>query len=250
MMKQSRHIIHLESVDSTNTYIRNHSELWDTQLCAVLAREQTGGRGRFSRTWHSGPGLDLTFSAVFIPSGGIPDLACVTLLTGLAVYRALRPLLDDDLHLKWPNDIRYADRKLGGILCEAVFRNDAPIVIIGIGINVNSVSFPSPIDRTATSLKAATGIEHNVTGLCEEILDRMEALLPYFRVPIEQAIIREWAGASRSIGRTVRFVHKGTERHGTIEGINPDGSLRIGIPDAGPIAGYRGEVLFPEDDQV
>ena len=142
------------------------------------------------------------------------------------------------------------DRKLGGILCEAVFRNDAPIVIIGIGINVNSVSFPSPIDRTATSLKAATGIEHNVTGLCEEILDRMEALLPYFRVPIEQAIIREWAGASRSIGRTVRFVHKGTERHGTIEGINPDGSLRTGIPDASPIAGYRGEVLFPEDDQV
>ena len=78
----------------------------------------------------------------------------------------------------------------------------------------------------------------------------MDALLPYFRVPIEQAIIREWTGASRSIGRIVRFVHEGTERQGTIEGINPDGSLRIGIPGAGPIAGYRGEVLFPEDDQV
>jgi BirA family transcriptional regulator, biotin operon repressor / biotin---[acetyl-CoA-carboxylase] ligase len=242
-------IIQLESVDSTNTYLLSHPELWDTQLCAVMTREQTGGRGRHGRTWHAGPGRDLTFSAVFLPPRDGVELACITLLAGLAVHRALRRILDRDLHLKWPNDIRYGDRKLGGILCEAVFRNDAPIVIIGIGINVNSVDFPFPLDRTATSLKGITGNDHNVLALCEEILDRMEALLPYFRVPLEDTVICEWTEASRSIGRSVRFVHDGAERKGTIEGINPDGSLRIGRPGSGTVAGYRGEVLFPEDDR-
>lgn len=243
----AHHIIQLESVDSTNTYVRNHPELWGTQLCAVLAREQTGGRGRYGRTWHSGPGLDLTFSAVFIPHDKEPGISCVTLLAGLAVYRALRPCLDENLHLKWPNDIRYGEKKLGGILCDAVFGDTGPIVIIGIGINVNSVDFLPPIDGTAASLKTLSGRDHDVLGLCKEILDRIEALLPYFRVPLDDAIIREWTAASRSIGRTVQCVHDGAERRGTIEGINRDGSLRIKIPGYNTIAGYRGEVLYTED---
>ncbi|HOD13081.1 MAG TPA: biotin--[acetyl-CoA-carboxylase] ligase [Spirochaetota bacterium] len=249
LVKMTHTIIKLESVDSTNTYIRNHPELWDMQLCAVIAREQTGGRGRHGRTWHSGPGQDLTFSAVLIPHGTASGIACVTLLAGLAVYRAIRPLLGENLHLKWPNDIRYGDRKLGGILCEAVPRNEGPIVIIGIGINVNSVDFPSPIGGTATSLKAITGKDYDVPGLCEEILDCLADLFPHFRVPLEEAIIREWTGASRSTGKAVRFAHAGIERQGIIEGINRDGSLRISIPGAEPVAQYRGEVLFPEDDR-
>jgi BirA family transcriptional regulator, biotin operon repressor / biotin---[acetyl-CoA-carboxylase] ligase len=247
-MKYDHHIVQLERVDSTNTYLREHPGLWDRQLCAVMAREQTGGRGRYNRNWHSGPGLDLTFSAVFLPPRDAADLACVTLLAGLAVYRALRQRLGEDLHLKWPNDIRLGDRKLGGILCEAVFNPEKPVVIIGIGINVNSVNFPSPLDTTATSLKAVTGADHDITALCEEILDRMSEFLSHFRVPLEEGVIREWTGASRSIGKVVRFVHKGHERQGVIGGINPDGSLHVVMQDGSRIAGYRGEVLFPEDD--
>jgi BirA family transcriptional regulator, biotin operon repressor / biotin---[acetyl-CoA-carboxylase] ligase len=247
-MKHTHHIIPLERVDSTNTYLKVHPELWDRQLCAVMAREQTGGRGRYSRTWHSGPGLDLTFSAVFLPPRDAADLACVTLLAGLAAYRALRLRLGGNLHLKWPNDIRLGDRKLGGILCEAVLNPEKPVVIIGIGINVNSVNFPPPLDTTATSMKSATGTDHDVTTLCEEILDRMIDLLSHFRVPLEEGTVREWSDASRSIGRAVRFDHEGRDRQGVIEGINPDGSLRISLPAGNRIEGYRGEVLFPEDD--
>jgi BirA family transcriptional regulator, biotin operon repressor / biotin---[acetyl-CoA-carboxylase] ligase len=247
-MKHNHHIIRLERIDSTNTYLREHPELWDRQLCAVMAREQTGGRGRYNRNWHSGPGLDLTFSAVFIPPRDAADLACVTLLAGLAVYRALRQRMGEDLHLKWPNDIRLGDRKLAGILCEAVLTPDKTVVIMGIGINVNSVNFPSPLDVTATSMKAATGTDHDITALCEEILDRMSELLSHFRVPLEEGVIREWTGASRSIGKAVRFVHEGHERQGVIEGINPDGSLHVVMQGGGRISGYRGEVLFPEDD--
>jgi BirA family transcriptional regulator, biotin operon repressor / biotin---[acetyl-CoA-carboxylase] ligase len=247
-MKQGRHIVRLERVDSTNTYLRSHPELWDRQLCAVLAREQTGGRGRFSRSWHSEPGLDLTFSAVFLPPRDAADLACVTLLAGLAVHRALRPRLGGSLHLKWPNDIRFSDRKLGGILCEAVLGADRPVVIIGIGINVNSVNFPPSLDKTATSIREITGTGHDVEALCEEILDRMSELLSHFRVPLEEGVIREWTDASRSIGKAVRFVHGKLDGEGVIEGINPDGSLRIDLPGGTRIEGYRGEVLFAEDD--
>ena len=123
MMKMTHHIIQLESVDSTNTYIRNTSRAVGHASSAPSWRGSRPAAGAASAgPGIPDPGLDLTFSAVFIPAGtrsrpGLRYPAC-----GLAVYRALRPLLDDDLHLKWPNDIRYGDRKLGGILCEAVFQ--------------------------------------------------------------------------------------------------------------------------------
>jgi BirA family transcriptional regulator, biotin operon repressor / biotin---[acetyl-CoA-carboxylase] ligase len=241
-------IVRLDTVDSTNTYIRNHQELWDRQYCTVVAREQTGGKGRFERTWLSEPGLDLACSMVFIPPGSASDFSCVTLLAGLAVHRALSPRCGKDLNLKWPNDIRWKTKKLGGILCEAVPAARPPVVIIGIGINVNRDRFPGEIASTAVSLKIATGTDHSVDEVFHEIMRHCVKILTGFRTPIDESLIREWEKVSQSIGSPVRFVLHDRVEDGVLSAINPDGSIRITTLSGNTIDGYRGEVLFADDE--
>lgn len=221
--------------------------MWDRQFCSVVASEQTAGRGRFDRKWLSEPGLDLTFSMVFIPPAGTSDCSCVTLLAGLAVRRALAPYCGSNLNLKWPNDIRLGEKKIGGVLCELVSGSGQSILIIGIGINVNRAHFPEKIRATAASLKTATGTNHSVEELFRAILRRCMELLSDFRVPLDESLIYEWVTSSHSVGVPVRFVINNRIVHGIVSGINRDCSLRI-IGDRGEsIDGYRGEVLFPDD---
>ncbi|OHD66569.1 MAG: biotin--[acetyl-CoA-carboxylase] ligase [Spirochaetes bacterium RBG_13_51_14] len=236
-------IIRLNSVDSTNNYLKKHPELWDRQFCAVMAYEQTGGRGRYARTWHSEPGLDITFSVVFLPAMPPEDLSCVTLYAGLAVHRALRHL-DSSLSLKWPNDICHINKKIGGILCEMILSGEKPVVIIGIGINVNSTRFPDDLSGTASSLKMITGFDHDPDLIAEEILDQIALLMPDFRVPMDESVLSEWISVSTSIGSVVTFSGRGGEELGVIKGINPDGSLRITDSRDGEVNFYRGEIIF------
>ncbi len=246
-VKNLPHIIRLETVDSTSTYIRDHPELWEHQYCAVVAREQTGGRGRFDRTWLSESGLDLTFSMVFIPPENASVLSCITLIAGLAVHRALAGY-SDGLTLKWPNDIRFSDKKIGGILCEMVQDRGRTAIIIGIGINVNRTRFPEEIAASSTSLKIITGTDHSLEALFNEIHRHCIQLFTGFRVPLGESIIREWNAVSQSIGSRVSFVLHDRAEDGVLSGINTDGSLRISRTSGETIGNYRGEVLFPDDE--
>lgn len=247
-MKPAPHIIRLDTVDSTSTYIRSHPELWDRQFCVVTAREQTAGRGRFDRKWLSEPGLDLTFSMVYRPPRNVSDISCVTLLAGLAAYRALLPFCGVGLNLKWPNDIRWTDKKIGGILCELVPGPVGTIIIIGIGINVNRTRFPEEISATAASLKTAAGADHPVEALFTGVLGCLIELLSDLRIPLDVSLVSEWSAASQSIGSSVRFVHHDREEEGVFSAINPDGSLRLITGRGTVVDGYRGEVLFPDDE--
>lgn len=239
-------VIELESVDSTNGYIRTHPELWTRPFCAVVAREQTAGRGRHGRRWHSAPGLDLTFSLLFMPPSPPTELAGVTLLAGLAVYRALLPRLDDGLRLKWPNDLQYKGKKISGILCELFDAGKRPGVIIGIGVNVNSTHFPEELEDAA-SLRIITGRSHDTGELLTAILGTLAALLKGFNPPIEKALLREWEAASSSIGARVHYRRPDGMASGVIGGIDSRGFLLIRNDCDAKIVPYAGEVLFDED---
>ncbi|TFH39260.1 MAG: biotin--[acetyl-CoA-carboxylase] ligase [Chrysiogenales bacterium] len=246
-MEAKRLVIELESVDSTNSYIRDHPGLWERQFCAVIAREQRAGRGRHGRRWHSAPGRDLTFSLLFIPPAPFPELSCVTVIAGLAAYRTLLPRLGEGLRLKWPNDIIHGGKKIGGILCEMFETGERPAVIIGIGINVNSVGFPDGLDA-ATSLKIATGEKQDIRALFNEILASLTGLLSEFSGPLDGRIRGEWEAASLSIGARVRYAGPKGMRGGVAIGINHDGSLLIRDDEEGVVAACGGEALFEDDE--
>ena len=120
----------------------------------LVAEEQTAGRGRLDRSWHSQPGAALTFSVLFRPAGVPPaSRGWLPLLTGVAVAAALRTQAGVDVTLKWPNDVLAgtggAGRagKLAGILAEQA--GDA--IVVGIGLNVSATQDELPSSQ-ATSL--------------------------------------------------------------------------------------------------
>ncbi len=239
-------VIELDTVDSTNSYIRAHPELWTRPFCVVVAREQTAGRGRHGRRWHSEPGLDLTFSLLFVPPSPPSELNGVTLLAGLAAYRALLPRLDDGLRLKWPNDLLHNGKKIGGILCELFDAGKRPGVIIGIGINVNSTCFPGDLEGAA-SLRLITGRSHDTGELLGDILGTLAALLKGFNPPLDKDLLREWEEASSSIGARVHYRRPGGMGSGVISGVDSRGFLLIRNDDDAKIVPHAGEVLFEDD---
>src|SRR3954471_20248616 len=95
----------------------------------LVAREQTGGRGRRGRRWYSPAGAGPTFS----PSARLERLAGLPLAAGIATARALRRLGADAVELKWPNDLVVRGAKLGGILVQT----RRGFAVIGVGINVH-----------------------------------------------------------------------------------------------------------------
>ena len=128
-------IIELDSVDSTNRYAL------DAGRAGLLVRSlsQTSGRGRRGRAWSSPEGENLYMSITLAP----PEER-YPIIAGIAVREALASLLNVvEVAIKWPNDVIITGKKVSGILCET--RGD--ITVVGIGVNVNRISWPEDLER-------------------------------------------------------------------------------------------------------
>ena len=150
----------------------------------VLADEQSAGRGRRGRTWHSPPGANIYLSMVVRPALAPASAAVLTLAAGLAIVDAVvaSGVEDSRVTIKWPNDVRIEGRKLGGVLVEGSLRGGTlSHAVIGIGINVCSDALPDEIAMTATSLRLATGKslprDEVVCALLLALEYRLDALL-------------------------------------------------------------------------
>jgi len=146
-----------KQLDSTMNFCARLAELGFPEGVAVLAEEQTAGRGTKGRSWHSPAGQGLYVSFLLRPA---PEkLNFISLVAGLAAREAVKSLTNVDLRLKWPNDLVFKGKKLGGILCEGVSSGEKAAVVVGIGINVNHQpeDFPPEIADLATSLAIITG---------------------------------------------------------------------------------------------
>ncbi len=124
----------------------------------VVADEQTGGRGTKGRGWHSAPGLGLYASVILRP--GRSDIALIPAMAGVAVAEAVRAAAGIEARLKWPNDIVWRGKKLGGILSESAFRGDeVGYVVVGIGLNLRHRRADFPADIRLTGDIAPAGLE-------------------------------------------------------------------------------------------
>jgi BirA family biotin operon repressor/biotin-[acetyl-CoA-carboxylase] ligase len=144
---------------STNDDAKAAARLGIASGAAFVADSQTAGRGRLGRAWHSPAGENLHVSFVLrlgIPAGSVPD---VTIAAGLAVADTVAPLVAMPVRLKWPNDVLVSDRKIAGVLCEAGGAQDLAFVVVGIGLNVRTASFPPDLAETSTSLALARARE-------------------------------------------------------------------------------------------
>lgn len=133
--------VFLDSVDSTNTYLTQSYVVGQRQgLVAVLAHEQTQGRGRAGRVWVAEPEASLCLSiGLPIASSEMPFLP---LCVGVGIALSLQSL-GISVSLKWPNDVLIQGRKLAGVLCEGGQGPHGGFTVVGIGLNIQPVHLPA-----------------------------------------------------------------------------------------------------------
>jgi BirA family biotin operon repressor/biotin-[acetyl-CoA-carboxylase] ligase len=223
-------------VTSTQDLVHALGESGAPSGAAVVAGEQTGGRGRRGRSWASPPG-GLWLSTLCRPADETAA-AVLSLRVGLAVAEVLERLVPGlALRLKWPNDLMLGDRKVGGILCEARWQGAALAwVAVGLGINVTN-PLPADVDQRATRLaEHAPGVspEPLAEPLRAAIARAGAAAGPLTPAELGRYVARDWLR-----GRTLR-----APAAGVATGVDADGALLVTSP-AGPVIPVRaGTVLL------
>jgi BirA family biotin operon repressor/biotin-[acetyl-CoA-carboxylase] ligase len=231
----------VQSTASTNDDAKLAAREGAPSGAAFVADTQTSGRGRLGRTWHSPAGENLYVSFVLRPSLSPASMPLVTLAAGLAVADAVAPLVPHcGVSLKWPNDVLIDDKKVAGILAEAQLGQSAPFIVLGIGVNVRTTSFPEEIASRATSLAlaGATSLDRGtlLVDLAVALVARLEAL----KSGGAQAIVSELARRDALRGRAVTI--DGVPA--TALGIADDGALRVRRADGSEETIVAGEVRF------
>jgi len=226
-------ILRFESIDSTNLEAMRQARSGAPEGLCIIAREQTAGRGRLDRSWHSPKDAGLYFSILLRPTLEMNLWPLLTLMAALAVSDALMKSSGLSTDIKWPNDILADDRKLCGILAEAVETAQGPAAIIGIGINLTSENVPENLHSVATSIEEIANRrpdgEGVVTELLQAIAERYEVLQSAGGC---EHTLREWcANSSFAFDRQVR-VSLGVESFvGATRGLESDGALRVETAD-------------------
>jgi len=213
----------------------------------VLAEEQTAGRGRAGRSWHSERGAGLYVTLLLRPKLSPAQAPLLTMMAGLSAHTAVLAQTGLAAELKWPNDLLLNGKKIGGILTEMYAEpNAVRFVIVGIGINVNQEKFPEGLAGTATSLRKETGRLYSRLEFLVKLLSQFE--IDYHRFLREGAayVVQRFELVSNfASGRRVR-VDTGMETYlGTTDGLSPEGLLIVkkdGGASATVIAGDVSEV--------
>jgi len=167
-------IKHLHEIDSTNRYLHDLQDSLPDGITAVRADFQTAGRGCGSNTWESEAGQNLLFSILLKPVEVAPAKQfLLSMVEALAVKKALDSLVDG-ICLKWPNDIYWHDKKLGGTLIETTLgQKEIKTCIFGTGLNVNQIAFQSDAPNPV-SLRQILGHAVDVESLFLRVLQCFE----------------------------------------------------------------------------
>lgn len=228
-------------LDSTNRYLLAGAHAGWPGGAVCLAEQQTAGRGRQGRRWLTPFGASLALSLLWRFDRPPEALSGLSLVTGIAVARALQKQRISDVGLKWPNDLWWRERKLGGILLESGGGGERFHVVAGIGVNV---ALPpqegQQIDQPWVDLREITG---------QAVLDRSrwaaglvdEVIRAFIRFQAEgfSGFIGEWNRFDRVRGRRVRLLLPNGAVSGLARGVDETGALLLEGAD-GKLAPYLG----------
>ena len=235
---------HFETLDSTNDLAKALAAQGAPEGTVVVAEAQTGGRGRLGREWNSPPGVGLYVSLVLRPMLPPMELPQITLTTAVAVVRAVRRVAGVAPGIKWPNDLLFNGKKLGGILTEMETESDRiRHVVVGLGLNVNNPEFPPELAATATSLTLAAGGVFSRVNLLQAWLEEFEELYGRFLNQGFPEILEEWKDSTVTLGRAVTVRQGPREISGHALDVAPDGALILRIANGETVRVTSGEII-------
>lgn len=236
-------LVVLDSIGSTNDYLKTLGNNGCKSGAVAAAREQVSGKGRLGRAWQSKKDENIMFSFLLRPKIAPSEVAVITPLAGLAVCKALREFTGLDCKIKWPNDIICGNKKLTGILTEMSAEFDAvEYIVTGIGINVDQKSFPEEIAHKATSLLLETGKRFDKNKLFACILNQLEHEFLHSNLELSKTALEEYSELCATIGRSVTFIRSGQQISGMAVGVAENGELKVKISDGTICLVNAGEV--------
>jgi BirA family biotin operon repressor/biotin-[acetyl-CoA-carboxylase] ligase len=236
-------IHHFASLGSTNDRLKEMVAA--PEFTCVVADEQTAGRGRRARTWYSSPGDGLYLSILLLPrSDSSSKLPLTGLLAAVAVAETLIERGVAGVDIKWPNDVLVNERKISGVLAEAVSAgSESPRLILGVGVNLNHRSFPPELSETATSLAIETGERVVVEEFRDRLLEKIAQWYELWRRNESASIIDRWSRLS-TYARDQRIVVTIEDEKlvGVTNGLTETGALRLVVDGGGVRTILAGEV--------
>lgn len=241
---------HYHSVSSTNDAARQLAREGAPEGTVVVAEEQTGGRGRLGRGWHS-PRGGLWVSVILRPAAPPARAPEVTFVAAVACVEALRRYPGLEIAVKWPNDLLWKGRKLGGILTEMSGEFDRiNHIALGIGLNVNleAADFPAGLGAV-TSLSAITGFSLSRAGLLQELLAVLEHWYNVWLTDGFAPVLAAWKRVHHGPGRPVRVVGIDGVCTGAAVGVDDDGALLVRTASGRTERILAGDVLFEDGER-
>ncbi len=220
------------SIDSTNTYAARLAREGAAEGCAVIADEQTGGKGRLGRSWVSPPGVNLYMSLILRPAVSTATVPQVGLLAAVAVADAIEDVCPLIPAIKWPNDILIDGKKVCGILAEMQTEaGSLKAVVLGIGVNVNASlsAFPEELRDKASSLFLLGGRAIDRSAFTAAVLTHLEKLYILWLEEGFPALRPLWERrATGLLGKVITVAAAEGTITGTVQGLDSDGALLLG----------------------
>jgi BirA family biotin operon repressor/biotin-[acetyl-CoA-carboxylase] ligase len=224
----------LPEVDSSNTWLLAAPPPPGGTATVCIAEHQSAGRGRLGRRWIAPPGAAITLSVGWSFRKAARDLPALSLATGVAVARALARCGARGVQLKWPNDVWFEDRKLGGILLELRPEPDGQaFVVIGVGVNVTlDAAARAALDAQgvrAADLVEACALAPSRNRVAGALLDELLGMLMQFEHEGFTPFRAPWAALDALRGRPSRVLYGNTWVSGLPDGVDGDGALVFDI---------------------
>lgn len=233
-----------ETIDSTNTRAKEMAKNGAPHGTVLIARHQTGGRGRMGRSFHSPAGTGIYLSMILRPQCSPDQLMHLTCAAAVAMCDAIEAACDFRPGIKWTNDLVWGKRKLGGILTELGFDGSAlSYAVVGIGINCTQQEsdFPPELRHMAASLSMTAGKEISTQCLEAEILRTLQAMADGL-LTHKEAIMAQYRADCVTIGKEISVVRGDSVRHGTALSVDADGGLTVRFADGTTETVASGEV--------
>lgn len=237
---------YFDEIDSTNDELKRKYTADTSIINGTLAvtDNQTVGKGRRGRQWETPVGVNIAMSFLLRPVFSPDKASMLTLLAALAVAEGTEKVTGINCKIKWPNDVIIGDKKYCGILTEMSVEPDyIHYVIVGIGINVNTESFPEDIADKATSIFIEKGNVTNRTDIVAAVLESFEKYYEMFEKDESLAgFMNIYNERLVSLDKEVRVLDPKGEYNGISRGINEKGELLVELNSGEIKEVYAGEV--------
>ncbi len=236
-------IIQLEEVSSTNDFaqdlIRDHRVANGT---CVAASYQSAGKGQRGNKWISQKN-NLLFSVIFFPDNlTVNRHFILNVAFSLAIIDYLKQKTNQNIEIKWPNDILINHKKICGILIENSIRgNQLTSIIAGIGININQVAFEGTYNYPPVSLKAITGTQYNIPEELKEVVSCVYKRYNEINTRKDDELMEDYKRSLFKFNKPISYLINDVTESGILCNVNKEGVLDIASAE-----GTIKKFIYPE----